>query len=315
MIEQFKNDVLLGLSSEPKFLSSKYFYDKIGDDLFIKIMNSDEYYLTRSEFEIFNEKTNQIINSLEVNKKKFFEIIELGAGDGTKTKQLLKALDIKGYNFKYTPIDISLNALSKLEISLSKDFPNLIVKPTQGDYFQVLKSIKNLEYKKVVLFLGSNIGNLNDNLSNQFLNELGEILNKNDVLILGVDLIKDEKIVLPAYNDSEGLTSRFNLNLLRRINEELGGNFDLSKFIHRPEYNEVEGVAKSYLESLENQSITIESINKVFHFKLGERIHTEISRKYNDDIINVILKNTNFTVKEKLMDSKNYFANYILRKY
>ena len=145
MIEQFKKDVKNGLSSTPKFLSSKYFYNKTGDDLFVQIMISKDYYLTRSEFEIFSKKTQDLIDSFEVEKDTFFEIIELGAGDGTKTKQLLNELVKQNYNFDYAPIDISQNALDKLETSLNKEIPNLKVNTQQGDYFEVLSSFKALK--------------------------------------------------------------------------------------------------------------------------------------------------------------------------
>jgi L-histidine N-alpha-methyltransferase len=314
MIEQFKIDVKKGLSATPKFLSSKYFYDKKGDDLFVQIMNSEEYYLTRAEFEIFSNKKQDLINALGVEKDTFFEIIELGAGDGTKTKQLLNELVKQEYNFDYAPIDISQNALNKLEASLKIEIPELKVNTQQGDYFEVLSSFKELKHKKIILFLGSNIGNLKDDLSHTFIYYLGANLNPNDMLLLGVDLIKHEDVVLPAYNDSEGLTAKFNLNLLTRINNELGGDFNVSQFIHAPEYIKKEGIAKSHILSTENQTVTIKSINESFTFKKDERIHTEISRKYNDQIITKIIKNTNFTISNKIMDSNNYFADYILKR-
>ena len=213
-MSQFKKDVIEGLSSEPKFLLSKYFYDEIGDDLFVQIMDMPEYYLSRSEFEIFSQKTNELINAFEVDKSGAFELIELGAGDGTKTKELLKELLKQGYKFDYTPIDISDNALTLLKANLLTEMPTLNVVPKQGDYFEVLSSFKESKRKKVILFLGSNIGNLTDDLSAKFLNQLNQNINSGDCLLLGVDLIKDVNVVLPAYNDEQGITSRFNLNLL-----------------------------------------------------------------------------------------------------
>ena len=152
-MSQFKKDVIEGLSSEPKFLLSKYFYDEIGDDLFVQIMDMPEYYLSRSEFEIFSQKTNELINAFEVDKSGAFELIELGAGDGTKTKELLKELLKQGYKFDYTPIDISDNALTLLKANLLTEMPTLNVVPKQGDYFEVLSSFKESKRKKVILFL------------------------------------------------------------------------------------------------------------------------------------------------------------------
>lgn len=311
MLEQFKKDVEKGLSSSPKFLSSKYFYDKKGDELFVKIMGLPEYYLTRSEYEIFSEQTAQIIEAIGVQKETYFELIELGAGDGAKTKKLLHALVEGGFHFDYLPVDISQNALDGLEQSLTRELPNLSVRKQQGDYFEVLASLKKNQHPKVLLFLGSNIGNMPDRLATEFIYKLGASLRTGDKLFLGVDLIKAASIVLPAYNDSQGVTRDFNLNLLERINRELEADFEISNFRHAPEYREEEGVAKSFLESTADQEVFISSIGKTFTFKKGEKIHMEVSRKYNDEIVNSIIANTDFYISHKLMDRKGYFADYI----
>lgn len=314
MDNQFLKDVEEGLNSEPKFLSSKYFYDKIGDDLFVQIMNMPEYYLTRAEFDIFSNQSNQIIEALEVNPNTYFELIELGAGDGTKTKEILKELHNNKFQFDYVPVDISQNALDDLELSLRDELPTLGVKKEQGTYFEVLKSIRNSNHPKIILFLGSNIGNLLDNEAHDFLDQLASTLNKNDKLLLGVDQIKARDIVLPAYNDPNNITAKFNLNLLNRINKEFDANFDTNSFTHEPEYTEQEGIARSFLVSTKEQSITIKAINKTFNFSKGEKIHTEISRKYNDAILEQILSNTDFEIENKFTDTKKYFADYIINK-
>ena len=229
-MDTFKKEVEKGLNENPKTLPSKYFYDKIGDALFVEIMNMPEYYLTRCELDIFQNKTEEIINAFGVQKDVYFELIELGAGDGTKTKELLKSLDNQSYSFDYFPIDISSNALDLLEKDLNKELPNVSVKTKQGDYFKVLASLKESEKPKIILFLGSNLGNMTDDLAAEFIYNLGANLRAGDKLLLGVDLIKAKEIVLPAYNDSKGITAKFNLNLLERINNELGGNFDLNYF-------------------------------------------------------------------------------------
>lgn len=184
----------------------------------------------------------------------------------------------------------------------------------QGDYFEVIESLKSSNHPKVVLFLGSNLGNMSDEEATEFLYKLGENLNVGDKLLLGVDLIKDASIVLPAYNDKDGITAAFNINLLNRINKELGGNFDVSQFKHQPEYTEKEGIAKSFLMSLSDQEVKIGKIGKTFKFEAGEKIATEISRKYNDEIIGKIIENAAFEVVDKITDSKNYFSNYILKR-
>jgi dimethylhistidine N-methyltransferase len=314
MINNFKNDVDQGLSQSNKTLSSKYFYDKKGDAIFVEIMNMPEYYLTKAEMDIFKNQTQNIIDNLKLHKETFFELVELGAGDGTKTKLLLQKLDHDGYNFEYVPIDISQNALNQLESTLHEELPNVNVSKKQGEYFKILSSFKDTKAPKVILFLGSNIGNLLDKNAKRFVSSLSESLNTNDKVILGVDLIKTQDIVLPAYNDKQGITKRFNLNVLERINRELGGDFNIEEFDHLPEYTEEEGIAKSYLVSKIDQTVFIEAIQKSYTFKKGEKIHTEISRKYNDKILNTILEDSQLRVVSKLTDSKTYFADYILEK-
>ncbi|MFD2528636.1 L-histidine N(alpha)-methyltransferase [Polaribacter marinaquae] len=314
MIETFKEEIKQGLTATPKTLPSKYFYNKIGDALFVQIMNLPEYYLTRSEFDIFKNKTQQLIDAFGIDKDTHFELIELGAGDGTKTKELLKVLDTQNYRFDYMPIDISANALAQLKNNLAKELPNVSVKTQQGDYFNVLHSLKENNNPKVMLFLGSNIGNMDDEIATEFIYNLGTNLQKGDKLLLGADLIKSKEIVLPAYNDAQGITAKFNLNLLDRINTELNADFNTSQFKHQPEYNEAEGIAKSFIVSTSDQEVTVQQLNTTFHFKEGEKIHTEISRKYNDALIQQIIANTSFTLDTKIMDTNAYFADYILTR-
>ncbi|WP_104734070.1 L-histidine N(alpha)-methyltransferase [Hanstruepera ponticola] len=310
----FLKDVEKGLSAKQKYLPSKYFYDEKGDALFIQIMNMPEYYLTNAELDIFKNQTDELITALDLPIEQEFDLIELGAGDGTKTKNLLKALNSKGFKFTFIPIDISQNALNNLENSVKEELPEVKLTPKQGHYFNVLNEIKLFHKPKVVLFLGSNIGNLEDNQAIDFMTQLNAVLEKNDKVVLGVDLIKPEHIVLPAYNDSQGITKQFNLNLLQRINKELGGSFILENFEHLPEYDENKGIAKSYLVSKIDQTVLIKALDKTYHFSEGEKIYTETSRKYNSTILKQILDNTQLEISHKLTDSKNYFADYILKK-
>lgn len=314
MKERFKKDVNEGLSKTSKALPSKYFYDAIGDQIFVKIMHMPEYYLTRAEHEIFKNKTSEIITSLNVNKDIKFDIIELGAGDGTKTKLLLRDLVEKEYQFKYLPIDISKDALNNLKTSLNKEIKTLEVETKQGDYFNVLDDLKSHKNKKIILFLGSNIGNMSDDEAKQFLEKLGNAMHKDDIILLGADLIKNKDIVLPAYSDESGVTKSFNLNLLTRINKELEANFDVDKFNHLATYTESEGIARSFLVSKERQEVEIKSLQKSFLFDKDEKIHTEDSRKYNNEIIEGLLANTSLKISGKLTDSNKYFADYILTK-
>lgn len=314
MIEQFAKNVDAGLSKTEKTLPSKYFYDKNGDELFVEIMKMPEYYLTRCEMEIFTTQTDELIASFQAHKNDYFELIELGAGDGSKTRTLLEALSKKGYQFDYLPVDISQNALEQLQQSLQRHLPQVSVVPKHGDYFDMLGSVKDSHHPKIVLFLGSNIGNMTDPEASEFLYQLGANLSEGDKLLLGTDLIKPADVVLPAYNDNSGITSSFNINLLHRMNTELGATFDPDGFVHAPEYNENEGIAKSYLLSNKAQSVEIAATGKTYNFKAGEKIHTEISRKYDDQVLAKILAKTDFSISAKFTDKKNYFADYLLNR-
>jgi L-histidine N-alpha-methyltransferase len=308
-MSQFLKDVYEGLESEPKTLSSKYFYDEIGDDLFVKIMNMPEYYLTNCEFEIFSEQSSSIISAFNMTEE--FDLIELGAGDGTKTIELLKALN-GSVEYVYSPVDISENALEGLKKRLNDELPSVKVDKQQGEYFEVLGQIKDVQKPKVILFLGSNIGNLEDANAKKFISLLAQSLNTSDKLLIGIDLIKSSSIVLPAYNDGQGYTRDFNLNLLNRINRELKGNIEVDNFKHVPSYTSDEGIARSHIESLCDQTFTVSG--KQFSLTKGEQIRTEISRKYNDQIMADIINGSGLKVINKFTDKKNYFADYLLEK-
>jgi L-histidine N-alpha-methyltransferase len=314
MKEQFAKDIEAGLTKQPKHLSSKYFYDEVGSSLFSKIMKLPEYYLTNAEFEIFQQQGTDIIKTLDIHKNQPFELIELGAGDGYKTIELLKALEADNYNYQYIPIDISKKALDQIKQNVKAQLPNKEISPKKGDYFNILKELKESSIPKVILFLGSNIGNMPDEIAESFLLNLSNSLSKGDKLILGTDLMKSKDIVLPAYNDSEGVTSAFNLNLLTRINRELDADFDIAMFEHAPEYDEKKGIATSAIRSKIVQTVEIKALDLKVSFEAGEKIHTEISRKYNDEIINKIGLNSGLKIIGKLSDSRHYFADYILEK-
>ena len=257
MSDEFAKDVAEGLLATPKTLPSKYFYDAAGDDLFIQIMDLPEYYLTRAEMEIFRDQTDALIQALGQVPDQPFELIELGAGDGQKTFYLLKGLLAAGYDFTYVPVDISSNVLEHLQRYLADKLPDLNIRTEQGDYFKRLKVLQETDLPRVILYLGSNLGNLTDDKSKAFMEKISRRLTAGDRLILGVDKKKSADIVLPAYNDSAGITSAFNLNLLTRINRELGGEFDLAQFRHAPEYDEENGIATSFIESTADQDLSL----------------------------------------------------------
>ena len=305
----FAVDTLDGLTANPKFLSSKYFYNERGSKIFQDIMRMPEYYLTDCELEIFSNLKQEILNSFSENNESF-DLIELGAGDGTKTKILLSHFLDRKANFKYSPIDISDDAVLSLLEDLKLELPNLNVNGLIGDYFNLIGDIKPNGYlKKVILFLGSNIGNFNDSTSLDFLVGLRKALCSNDLLFIGFDMKKDSNVILNAYNDPYGHTAAFNLNLLQRINDELDANFIIEEFYHREEYNPETGTASSYLISKQEQTISINNLDQNIHFEKGEKIFTEISQKYDIDMINDLATKSGFEVVRNFYDERQYFVN------
>ena len=311
---KFGKDVYNGLADFPKHLSSKYFYDYNGDKIFQQIMSMTEYYLTNCEYHILDINKAHITELFTKNTSGI-NLLELGAGDGVKTKILLEQLSGNGIDFKYIPIDISQNALDQLEASLSLEYPTINVETKQGSYIETLKTIsKEGNARNIILFLGSNIGNLLHDQALQFLSELNNSMDVDDLILLGCDQKKNPQTILDAYNDPAGITEAFNKNILKRINSELQGNFELDKFLHWETYDPQTGTAKSYLVSKEAQKVHIKSIDLVVDFEAWETIHTEISQKYDDREITNLAREAGLKVLNAYADSKKYFKNYILAK-
>ena len=306
----FKKEVYEGLTSELKYLSSKYIYDKKGDKLFQDIMAMPSYYLTDCEFEIFSLYKAEIATLFE--QKEGFDLIELGAGDGKKTKVLLKHLVENNSDFVYKPIDISQNAIDSLTNTLAQEIPNLVVNAEKGEYFEVLDRLKQFNTrKKVIMVLGSNIGNLLHPRAIAFLTQLKNTMNDGDLLFIGFDQKKNPQTIMDAYNDPEGITEAFNKNLLHRINTELGGNFNPDNFKHWEVYDPETGTAKSFLVAKEAQEVTIKAIDLKINFKPWETIHTEISQKYDDEVVHWLAKESGLKITTDFMDPKAYYKNYV----
>ena len=309
----FAEDVLSGLSSTPKSLSSKYFYDERGSRLFQEIMNLPEYYLTRCEHEIFSTQTEVIFRAFD-NGDSSFDLIELGAGDGTKTAVLVDHFLKQNADISYSPIDISQEALDALTKKFTAEFPDLAMSTLNGDYFRILKSLKNGGgRRKVLLFLGSNIGNFSREQAVDFFRQLRGVMNEKDLLFIGFDLQKDPHIIVRAYDDAAGVTAEFNLNLLRRINRELGANFDLDKFAHYAVYRPVECSARSFLISRDWQTVHIEALKRDFAFEPWEAVFMEISQKYSPKMIANLAAESGFEVKQNFFDLKKYYCDSLWR--
>lgn len=308
----FAQDILNGLRSQPKKLSSKYFYDKKGDALFQQIMRMPEYYLTDCEYEILDEYKGAILKLIGDRR---FDLIELGAGDGLKTKLLLEHFVSQQADFTYCPIDISADVLQQLEADVAKRWPSLECKQMPGDYFAMLGELENRSHaRKVILFLGSNIGNLTPLEAQGFIRKIQEHMAPGDLLITGFDLKKDPAVILDAYSDPAGITAAFNLNLLERINKELGGNFDLDQFKHWEAYNPITGATKSYIVSKTKQTIHIKALDQDFELDAWEAIDVELSQKFSLAEIEALAKETGFEVVQHFTDQRDYFVDSVWQK-
>lgn len=309
--DDFRTHVLAGLTGTPKKLSSRFFYDAEGDRLFQRIMASEDYYVTRAEDEILREQTDDVLQAL-ANGHKQFSLFELGAGDGAKTRHLLRRALEQGRDPLYRPIDISQNVLEQLGRRLKKELPALRYHAEQGEYFEAIKrGFSDPSEPKAVLFLGSNIGNLDRERAIALLKGVAQYLGPNDRFLVGFDRKKDPATIRQAYNDREGHTSAFNLNLLHRINRELGADFNVEKFIHTPVYDPCTGRALSYIVSTCDQEVHIPGADKPVHFKAWEALHTEISQKYDDAMIEDLATHAGLRITERFTDSKGYFTDVV----
>ncbi len=305
----FADDVMRGLSASPKYLSSKYFYDDEGSRLFQEIMKLPEYYLTRVEYEIFSEQRAEIYAAFKAEIGEF-DLIELGAGDGAKTSLLVDFFLKRQAAFTYVPIDISAEALKFLTEKFAAQFPNLSIQAEQGDYFLTLQTFKSKsERRKIILFLGSNIGNFGKAQAQDFFKSLRAVMNAGDQIFIGFDLQKDPRTILRAYDDAQGVTAEFNLNLLTRINRELGADFNEKEFSHYASYHPIEGAARSFLMSRKAQTVSVEALNETFHFAAWEPIFMEISQKYTLRLIDEMAQASGFEVAGNFFDDKKFYVN------
>lgn len=312
MNSTFAKDVIKGLTADQKHLSSKYFYDDNGSRIFQEIMKMPEYYLTDSEFEILSLQAKQIFEALQFSEP--FNIIELGAGDGFKTFKLLEYLQRNEVKFNYMPIDISKEALDILEKNLNERLPNLIIKPKVGDYFEILKDEKHSKIQSLLLFLGSNIGNYREDQADNLLELFNQNMNKGDKLLIGIDLKKNPLTIRQAYFDSNGITKRFNLNLLIRINREFDADFKIDDFDFYCQYDAVSGEVKSYLISLKKQTVHLKKLDRDIKFEQNELIWTELSKKYTSKEIESMAQKSGFVVNHHFLDCKHYFADSLWEK-
>ncbi len=299
----FAVDILEGLSKQPKQLSPKYFYDVAGSELFEQITVLPEYYPTRTELGILHDKGAEIAAILP----KHAALIEFGAGATTKVRLLLEHAAFDAY----VPVDISGEFLNAQASVLRKDFPDLQVHPVTADFstpFELPEAIKAMP--KVGFFPGSTIGNFEPHEACGFLRSARQILGPGALMLVGADLEKDERALHAAYNDAAGVTGRFNLNLLVRINRELGGNFDLSAFTHRAIYNRERHRIEMHLVSRKAQTVRI--LGRSFAFRTGETIHTENSYKYSLERFTALAKGSGWKPRASWTDADGLFSVHAL---
>jgi len=303
-------DVRRGLLRSPKSLPPKLFYDATGSALFDEITRLPEYYLTRTERAIFQRYAPQIIAAAGPE----VAIIELGAGSASKTCLLLHAALQQQARLTYFPVDVSADALHSAAERLRAQFPALEVQPIVTDFTNGFRLPPTSAARRLVLFIGSSIGNFEPEESIALLRRLSRRLLPGDALLLGLDLAKDPALLLPAYNDPQGVTARFNLNLLARLNRELGADFHFQSFRHVAEWNPRASRMEIYIESLCRQRVRLRSLALNVEFAAGERLHTENSYKYTSPMIQGILQPSGFTLERTWHDPRDWFAVLLARR-
>lgn len=314
VLPTFGEDVRRGLTSNPKFLYPKYFYDELGSHLFEAITALPEYYVTRAEAEILRAHAGEIAASLGGPVR----VVELGSGDGQKTRLLIEALLARQEKLDYLPVDISESALRASSRALLASYPQLQVTAYAAEYHEALRAIREEAVpagrpeRTLVLFLGSTLGNLNPEERRSLVEDVRSLLRPGDGFLLGVDLRKPESVLIPAYDDPLGVTAAFNLNLLVRINRELGGEFDLGSFRHRALYNREEGRIEMHLESRRAQKVPVRALEIEVPFASGETIHTESSYKFSREQIAALASETALELRRTWTDSGERFASSLL---
>lgn len=304
-------DIRTALAGVPKRIPPRYFYDQEGSHLFQRITKLPEYYLTSCEYEIL-ETHKRAISGLMSDDP--FNLVELGAGDGHKTGVLLRHLLNQRRSFEYIPIDISASAMKALLQTIESEFAGLKVQGLVAEYFEGLQWLHQRKAQRtLVLFLGSNIGNFAPAEAQSFLRSLQGALNFGDLALIGFDLMKEIELLNRAYNDSQGVTRDFNLNLLRRINRELGGTFDLSQFQFYATFNPLSRAIESYLVSLMRQFVRIDKLSMTVEFEAWEPIHTESSYKYGLSEIASMASANGYSILTQLFDKRQYFVDSLWR--
>jgi L-histidine Nalpha-methyltransferase len=308
---EFGREVEIGLTASPKRLPCRYFYDQQGSLLFEEICALPEYYLTRSEREILQERAEEFASLFAEP----IAMVELGSGSAAKTRLLIEAFLRRHVSLRYVPIDISPTILEESSLALLQAYPRLEIAAVAAEYEAGLLQLQaETGRPKLILWLGSNVGNLDRPDATRFLRSVRETMTDRDRLLVGIDLRKERAVLEQAYDDPAGVTARFNLNLLARINQELGGHFDLSRFRHRAVYNEPMGRVEIFLDSLAAQRVRIEALDREIAFAAGEPIHTENSYKYSPAEILALVQTSGLDLERQWLDSERRYSVNLLRR-
>jgi L-histidine Nalpha-methyltransferase len=300
-------DVKAGLLATPKRLSCRWFYDATGARIFEEICDLPEYYLTRAEQEILTRNAGEIAAALPPGGT----LLELGSGNSEKTRTLIEEILRRDGSLDYVAIDISEPTLTQAAEGLRRRYPTLVFTGIVAEYHEGLARLADLPRRgaRLVLWLGSNVGNLDRSAAAVFLTRVRSTLRDGDRLLIGIDLRKDPAVLVRAYDDTAGVTARFNLNLLRRINAELGGGFDLDAFRHRATWDERDGRIQMHLMSVRRQRVPIAGLGIEVAFEAGEAVHTEDSYKYSREEIAALAAASGFRVARQWLDGEARFAS------
>ena len=306
----FAQELSHSIRQKQKSINPKFFYDQKGSQLFEKICVLPEYYLTRTEISILKQIDGKLQSYLDGN----FRLVELGSGSSQKTRLLIDMLTRLQKHVEYFPIDIS-KILKTSSAALQSDYKKLHITGIIDNYENGLEFVKNYDdMKNLIVFLGSSFGNFDPENGIRFLQKINSSMKKDDLFLVGLDLVKDKNVLRKAYNDSQGITAQFNLNVLSRINSELGGNFDTSKFAHHVVYNENQNKVEIYLRSLAKQTVEIPSADLILEIDEGELIHTENSYKYTISQIKQMFTMTGYQIKAMWNDDNRYYSLVLLSK-
>ncbi len=305
-LDALSRSAIEGLKQVPKRLPSAYFYDDEGSRLFQRIMQLPSYYLTEAEREIMVAQWPALLDALCPDGHPF-ELVELGSGDGSKTIDLCAAFHQAGARLSYLPIDTSAHALQSLLEAFTRRLPDLPVRIQVGDYHLGWQRSTDTSHQ-IVMFMGSNLGNLTQDEAQVLLRLIRSHLHEGDGLLLGLDLMKNPQTILDAYNDPEGVTAAFNLNLLHRMNRELGTDFKTDRFRHFATYSPLDGAARSFLVSQCAQTVYSEKLGLRFDFDDGEIIYTEQSQKYSQDMITQLARSSGFVPQLGLNDARGLYC-------